>query len=112
MARKSIATLLVALWVVLSAVELLRHADLGTRSAAYSARGSAAADLGCSGRVINNALENRSPQLVGAELSIVASPARRNGRFQICHGTTKGAHKTDPPEKNRKIYKLHGAFRI
>ena len=112
MARKSIATLLVALWVVLSAVELLRSAELATRSAAYSARSSAVADLGCSGRVINNALENRSPQLAGAELTVAASPARRNGRFQICHASTKGAHKTDAPEKNRKIYKLHGAFRI
>lgn len=112
MARKSIATLVVALWVVLSAVELLRYADLATRSAAYSARRSASADLGCSGRVINNALENRSPQIVGGEFSIVASPARRNGRFQTCHASTKGAQKTDAPEKNRKIYKLHRAFRI
>ena len=108
MARKSVAALLVAFWVVLSAIDLLKSLDLATHSKVSSTKTSSP-DLGRSSRARNIAVENAN-QIVRAEVSLTTALACRNGRFHLSATETNGAREPDVPKKNRKIYKLYGTF--
>lgn len=108
MARKTVAALLVAFWVVLSAIDLVKSLDLAIHSKISSTKESSP-DLRRSSKAGGIAVENAS-QIVMAEVSLIASLTAKNGRFQLSAREKNGARESDAPEKNRKIYQLHGTF--
>jgi len=106
MFRKALAILLVASWVVLSAVDVLEDLNLGAYPKIHASGKSGFPGFGQGTKSAKNVVENGIRHIVIAGASLIAPTAGENVGFRPCEKEAK------TPEKNLKLYKLHKAFLI
>jgi hypothetical protein len=106
MFRKALAILLVASWVVLSAVDVLEDLNLGDYPEIHASGKSGFPGFGRATKSVNNVVENGSRHIVIAAAGLLAPTAGENVGFRPCEKEAK------TPKKNLKMYKLHKAFLI
>ncbi|MGH7831137.1 MAG: hypothetical protein ACREP8_13285 [Candidatus Binatia bacterium] len=105
MFRKALAILLVASWVVLSAIDVLEDLNLGAYSKIHAGGKSGFPGFGQDTKSTNNIVENGSRHILIAA-GLIAPTAGKNVGFRPCEQKAKTS------KKNLKVYKLHKAFLI